>query len=78
MIKRILSDTKFWKSVASLGSAFIVVFVVLFWGVIGFKISFWDERDPVEFVGVCIASGLVYGFFVTYGKFWAKYKRDQQ
>lgn len=78
MVKRILSDPKFWKSVLSLGSAFIVVFVVLFWGVNGFKMSFWEDRDPVVMILICIASGLVYGFFVTYGKFWAKYKRDQQ
>ena len=78
MIKRILSDSKFWKSVFSLGTAFIVVFVLLFWGVNGFKMSFWDDRDPVQLIAVCVASGLIYGFFVTYGKFWAKYKREQQ
>lgn len=78
MIKKIFSDPRFWKSVLSLGSAFIVVMVLVFWGVNGFQKSFWEERDPVELVLMCIASGLVYGVFVTYGKFWAKYKRDEQ
>lgn len=78
MFKQIVSDAKFWKSVASLGSAFIVVFLLLFWGVNSFKMSFWEERDPLTVILTSLGSGLVYGFFVTYGKFWAKYKRDQQ
>lgn len=78
MISKIIKDPKFWKSVVSLGSAFIVLFIVLFWGVNGFKASFFTNRDPLSFIIVCLGSGLVYGFFVTYGKFWAKYKRDQQ
>lgn len=77
MIKRILSDPKFWKSVFSLATAFVVVFVLVFWGVNGFKKSFFEDRDPVTFVVVCILSGLVYGFFVTYGKFWGRYKREK-
>ena len=78
MVKKILSDPRFWKSVLSLGSAFVVVFTLLFWGVNGFKTEFFTERDPVLLIAMSIGSGLVYGFFVTYGKFWAKYKRDQQ
>ena len=77
MFKQILSNPKFWKSVFSLGTAFVFVFVLLFWGVNGFSASFFSDRDPVTLVLVSILSGLVYGFFVSYGKFWARYKRGQ-
>ncbi len=76
MFNKIISNPKFWKSVASLGTAFIFVFVLLFWGVNGFKTQFFEDRDPVVFIGGAIVSGFVYGFFVTYGKFWGRYKKD--
>lgn len=77
MIKRILSNPKFWKSVFSLGTAFIFIFILLYWGVNGFSKTFFQDRDLVTLIGTSILSGFVYGFFVTYGKFWARYKREQ-
>ena len=77
MIKQILSNPKFWKSVVSLGTAFIFIFILLYWGVNGFSKTFFQDRDLVTLIGTSIFSGFVYGFFVTYGKFWARYKREQ-
>ena len=76
MFKRIVTSPKFWKSVASLGTAFVFVFVLLFWGVNGFSASFFEDRDLATFIGGALLSGFVYGFFVTYGKFWGRFKKD--
>lgn len=73
--KTIIRQPTFWKSVISLGSAFVVVLILVYWGMSGFSKEFWTGRDPLTFALITIGSGFVYGFFVTYGKFWGKHKR---
>lgn len=77
IFNRIVKMKAFWKSVLSLGSAFVVVMIFIYWGMSGFSMEFFTGRDPLSFALITLLSGFVYGFLVSYGKFWAKYKRDQ-
>lgn len=67
----------FWKSVLSLGSAFVVVMIFIYWGMSGFSMAFFTGKDPVTFALITGLSGFLYGFLVTYGKYWAKHKREK-
>ncbi len=75
MFKKIVTHKGFWRSVVSLAIAFIVVFILIKWAIEGFEWAFFTENDPLKFfIGIMLA-GLVYGFFVTFGKFRGKLKR---
>ena len=60
----------------SMALAFIVLFLVFKWVIEGFEWSFFQREDPLLFYGTLIAAGLFYGFMVTYGKFWKKFKES--
>jgi len=78
MFQKIISTEGFWKSVISLGIAFALLFVIVKWAIEGFKLSYFSSlENPGLFVTGLTVGGLVYGFFVTYGKFRGKYKRDE-
>lgn len=77
MIKKVISYKGFWKSVVSLAVVFAAVFVLIKWAIDGFSPTFFTERDPLKFIIGVLAAGLVYGFFVTFGKYRAKLK-DQE
>lgn len=78
MFKRIVSHPGFWKSVVSMALAFVLLFLVFKWVIEGFKWSFFQREDPLLFYGTLGAAGLVYGFMVTYGKFWKKFKETDR
>lgn len=77
MIKKVINHKGFWKSVISLAVIFAAVFVLIKWAIDGFSATFFTERDPLKFILGVLVAGLVYGFFVTFGKFKAKLK-DQE
>ncbi|MEP2936803.1 MAG: hypothetical protein ABJM06_00310 [Gilvibacter sp.] len=77
IFNRIVKMRSFWKSVLSLGSAFVVVMIFIYWGMSGFSKAFFTGKDPLTFALITFLSGFFYGFLVSYGKFWAKHKRDQ-
>lgn len=78
MFKEIISHKGFWRSVISLAIAFVLLFVLVKWAIEGFKMEFFTIQDPwLLILGSCVA-GLVYGFFVTYGKFRARLKKKNQ
>ncbi len=79
MFQKIISTQGFWKSVISLGIAFVLLFVIVKWAIEGFKMDYFASlQNPVLFVLGLIVGGLVYGFFVTYGKFRGKLKKDEE
>jgi cytosine/uracil/thiamine/allantoin permease len=78
MFKRVISHEGFWKSVVSLAIAFAVLFIIIKWAIDGFSMDFITERNPLYFFLGVIAAGLVYGFFVTFGKFRARLKKEDQ
>ncbi|HBY69066.1 MAG: hypothetical protein CMC07_10340 [Flavobacteriaceae bacterium] len=75
MFKQVINHKGFWKSVFLLGISFVVLFVFIKWAFDGFSTSFFDERNPYIFIGGSLLAGLIYGFFVTYGKFKKKLKK---
>jgi len=78
MFNRIINTQGFWKSVISLGIAFVLLFIIFKWFIDGYKFAFFLEGEPtIKVIGI-IAAGFVYGFFVTYGKFWGKYKKENR
>ena len=77
MYKKIIKHKGFWKSVVSMAIAFAVAFILIKWAIEGFKWSFFSENNTPEFyLGLALA-GLVYGFFVTFGKFRSKLKKNE-
>ncbi|PVW17097.1 hypothetical protein [Marixanthomonas spongiae] len=74
MFKKIVTHKGFWKSVISLAIAFVFLFIIVKWALDGFSGDFFAERNPYLLIGGSLLAGLVYGFFVTYGKFKNKLK----
>lgn len=74
MFKRVVNTPGFWKSVFSLAIAFGLLFVVVKWGIDGFNMDFFTERNPWIFLITVLFAGLIYGFLVTFGKFRGKLK----
>ena len=75
MFKKIINYKSFWKSVFFLALAFAVVFCIFKWIIEGFSFDF-VSRDPLTFFLSIVVGGFIYGFFVTYGKFWKKLKEN--
>ncbi len=74
MFKEVISHKGFWRSVISLALAFIILFLIVKWAIEGFSMDYLTEQNPVKLIFGIIAAGLVYGFFVSFGKFRAKLK----
>jgi len=78
MFQKVISTKGFWKSVMSLGIAFALLFVIVKWAIEGFKMAYFSSlQNPVLFVVGLIVGGFIYGFFVTFGKFRGKLKKDE-
>ena len=78
MFQKIISNKGFWQSVASLGIAFSIIFVIIKWALESFKMSYFSTlHNPVSFVVGLLVGGFLYGFIVTYGKFRGKFKEDE-
>ena len=78
MFKRVVTHPGFWKSVVSLALAFAVLFILIKWAIERFSLDFLTEQNPVLFILGVLGAGLLYGFFVTYGKFSARLKKEDQ
>lgn len=78
MFKKVINHKGFWKGVFSVGTAFSLLFLLVKWAISRFNTSFFSEiQNPVFFfLGIAVA-GFVYGFLVTYGKFYKEIKQRQ-
>ena len=76
MFKRITSHRGFWKSVVMLALAFAVVFFFIQWAFTGFNSGFL--QISLRTVLALLVGGVVYGFMMTYSKFWKKLKQQDQ
>ena len=72
MFKQVIHYKGFWKSVVSLTLAFAVVFFFVQWAFVGFSAGFLNVSLRTVFA--LVLGGFVYGFSMTYGKFWGKLK----
>jgi hypothetical protein len=76
MFKRVVTHKGFWRSVVSLAIAFVVLFTIVKWAIEGFSMAYFTEQNPLYFFSGVILAGLVYGFFVTFGKFRGRLKKE--
>jgi len=68
----------FWKGVLYMGLSFIFFFLIIKWAIEGFKWAYFENiENPLVIASGFLLSGFVYGFFATFGKFWARHKRQQ-
>ncbi|MGK0386496.1 MAG: drug/metabolite transporter (DMT)-like permease [Patiriisocius sp.] len=72
MFKRITGYKGFWRSVGMLTLAFAIVFFGVQWAFTGFNSGFLDVS--LRTVLALLLGGFIYGFLMTYGKFWGKLK----
>jgi len=79
MFKKVIETSGFWRSVFSLGLAFSLIFVIIKWAIDGFKSTYFSTlENPQAFVLGLVLGGFVYGFFVTFGKFRGKIKKEEE
>jgi len=78
MFKEVIAHKGFWRSVISLAVAFIILFLIVKCAIEGFSMDYFTEQDPLVFFMGITAAGLVYGFFVSFGKFRAKLKKKDR
>lgn len=77
MFKKIVNHRGFWKSVVSIGIAFVILFIIVKWAIEGFSFSFITSQDPFLFILGTTTAGFVYGFLVSFGKFRARLKKKE-
>ena len=78
MFSKVISTKGFWKSVFSLGFAFVLLFVIVKWAIEGFKTEYFTAiQNPAVTVLGLLLCGFIYGFLVTFGKFRAKLKKEE-
>ncbi len=79
MFQKVINTPGFWKSVFSLGIAFSLLFVIIKWAIEGFKMEYFTSiTNPFSLVVGLLVGGFIYGFLVTFGKFRAKIKKEEQ
>ncbi|MFK5981598.1 MAG: hypothetical protein QM499_01695 [Flavobacteriaceae bacterium] len=79
MFNRVINTKGFWKSVLSLGVAFILLFVIVKWAIEGFKIEYFNSiQNPILTIIGLVFGGFIYGFFAAFGKFRGKIIKDDQ
>jgi len=76
--KKVITHPGFWRSVISIGAAFVVLYFLFRWILDGFSFQFLEERNIWVYLFAIGGGGFVYGFFVTYGKFWRKIKEKER
>lgn len=76
MISRVLRHAGFWKSVVVLTLAYMVILMILQWGLRGFSGVYFSGLLASGRWWVVPLAGFVAAFFVSYGKFWARIKRN--
>jgi len=76
MLKRVVTYKGFWKSVIVLSFVYALVLFLLRWGFSGFT-SEVKNLSASSYL-VFLLCGFVASVFVTFGKYWAKLKREDQ
>jgi len=79
MFKKVISTPGFWKSVFSLGFAFMLLFVLIKWAIEGFNTAYFSSFENPLLIGAgLIFGGFIYGFFAAFGKFRGKIRKEEQ
>jgi asparagine N-glycosylation enzyme membrane subunit Stt3 len=78
MFKRVLTYEGFWRSVAFLSVVYLVILLVIQWFATGFSSDFFYTTLQYKKIWLIPVAGFIAGFMVSYGKFWAILKRQDQ
>ncbi|MEL6810226.1 MAG: hypothetical protein AAFP76_02705 [Bacteroidota bacterium] len=78
MFRRITNHKGFWRSVLFLTMAYLIIIMVLQWIITGFSNDFFAILMRSTKAWMLPIAGFIAGFMVSYGKFWAKLKREDQ
>lgn len=78
MFTRIIKYPGFWKSVVFLSIMYLVILLLVQWVATGFSPQFVDKLLQSSKLWMLPFAGLAAGFMVTYGKFWARIKKEDQ
>jgi len=78
MFRRVVSYTGFWKSVLFLSGMYLLLFLVVQWVFTGFSPKFIAVLLQSNKLWMLPFVGFSAGFFVSYGKFWAKIKKKSK
>tara|TARA_R100000935_G_C2767278_1_gene136175 strand:- start:76 stop:342 length:267 start_codon:yes stop_codon:yes gene_type:complete len=83
--KKTIQTKGFWKSVAGMGIAFVIVYhiITMLFAYGGFEFSKYlevnlSEEGWMRFVFGSIISGFIYGFIITFGQFSIKQKKEER
>ena len=74
MLRRVIAQKGFWKSVFVLGLVYALVLFLLKWAFSAFSSEIFQL--PISQYSLFIICSFVAGLFSAYGKYWAKLKRD--
>lgn len=78
MFKRIVAHAGFWKSVFFLSAMYLLILLVVQWFSTGFSSDFINILLHSKKIWLVPFAGFIAGFMVSYGKFWARLKRQDQ
>lgn len=76
MFKKVITYKGFWKSVAFFSIVGMIFFFVLNWALSGFESEFLNLS--IRKTLALLVGGFIYGFTMTYVKYWAKLKEEEQ
>ncbi|MDC8003176.1 hypothetical protein POV27_03890 [Aureisphaera galaxeae] len=78
MFKRIVTHPGFWRSVLFLSFMYLLILLVVQWFMTGLSSNFITLLLQSNKVWMVPIAGFIAGFMVSYGKFWARLKRQDQ
>ncbi|NNM22178.1 MAG: hypothetical protein HKO54_01390 [Flavobacteriaceae bacterium] len=78
MFRKIIRYPGFWRSVWFLSFMYLLILLVLQWIATGFSEKFLSLLMASSKVWMVPLAGFIAGFMVTYGKFWARMKREEK
>ena len=78
MFTRVIRHPRFWKSVVFLSIMYLLILLVIQWFASGFSDQFVTLLLELDKVWMLPIAGFIAGFMVSYGKFWARLKKEDQ
>ncbi|MCH9661858.1 MAG: hypothetical protein K0U54_13215 [Bacteroidetes bacterium] len=78
MFTRVIRHSGFWKSVVFLSIMYLVILLLVQWFATGFSNQFVTILWESDKVWMLPFAGFIAGFMVSYGKFWARLKKEDK
>lgn len=78
MFTKIINYPGFWKSVTFLSVMYLIILLVVQWFATGFSSKFIPLLLASSKIWMVPIAGFFAGFMVSYGKFWARLKKEDK